>query len=63
MSDELRGLDNWIMGTHITDDPRSPYYTGPEDDEAILEAEDEAWMEANYGETERDWDDIRDGWE
>lgn len=30
--DELRGLDAWIEGRHITDDPRSPYYTGPEDD-------------------------------
>jgi hypothetical protein len=30
MTDELRGLDAWIEGRHITWDPRSPYYTGPE---------------------------------
>ena len=28
--DDLRGLDAWIEGRHITDDPRSPYYDGPE---------------------------------
>jgi len=28
--EQLRGLDAWIEGRHITDDPRSPYYDGPE---------------------------------
>jgi hypothetical protein len=32
MSDTLKGLDAWIEGRHITDDPRSPWYTGPEFD-------------------------------
>jgi len=28
--DELRGLDAWIEGRHITSHPSSPYYVGPE---------------------------------
>ena len=52
---ELRGLDAWIEGRHITKDPRSPYYDGPEFDEEeyeedLAERQAEAKAEARFAE-------------